>query len=218
MFKLRFDGFFKRLRLHHTSLSPVVQNVADQFRAIFAERNIEFIDIFFEPTLKLILVPNQLTGTLGGCAHESNTSPLDVFAVIHPIDIVERLAHGLHRYDLDRHLHDVGMTDIFNIKASKGTSFMTPGIQVPTLTIVDKTHGTDHTARLFTLVIGVVHDAYTLTVHKRLTEHFKANKNDHHSRRGLLKMVGRRRNMLNYLKKKDINRYRAVIEKLGLRK
>ena len=51
-----------------------------------------------------------------------------------------------------------------------------------------------------------------------LTDHFKANKNDHHSRRGLLKMVGRRRNMLNYLKKKDINRYRAVIEKLGLRK
>ena len=51
-----------------------------------------------------------------------------------------------------------------------------------------------------------------------LTEHFKANTNDHHSRRGLLKMVGRRRNMLNYLKKKDINRYRAIIEKLGLRK
>ena len=51
-----------------------------------------------------------------------------------------------------------------------------------------------------------------------LTEHFKANKNDHHSRRGLLKMVGRRRNMLNYLKKKDINRYRAIIEKLGQRK
>ena len=51
-----------------------------------------------------------------------------------------------------------------------------------------------------------------------LTEHFKANQNDHHSRRGLLKMVGRRRNMLNYLKKKDINRYRAIIEKLGLRK
>ena len=51
-----------------------------------------------------------------------------------------------------------------------------------------------------------------------LTAHLKSHKNDHHSRRGLLKMVGRRRNMLNYLKKKDINRYRAVIEKLGLRK
>lgn len=51
-----------------------------------------------------------------------------------------------------------------------------------------------------------------------LTEHFKANPKDHHSRRGLLKMVGHRRNLLGYLKKKDINRYRAVVEKLGLRK
>ena len=51
-----------------------------------------------------------------------------------------------------------------------------------------------------------------------LTEHLKVNKNDHHSRRGLLKMVGHRRNLLNYLTKKDINRYRAIIEKLGIRK
>ena len=51
-----------------------------------------------------------------------------------------------------------------------------------------------------------------------LTEHLKAHKNDHHSRRGLLKMVGRRRNLLNYLMKNDINRYRAIVEKLGLRK
>ena len=51
-----------------------------------------------------------------------------------------------------------------------------------------------------------------------LTEHFKANPHDLHSRRGLLKMVGQRRNLLAYLKKKDINRYRALIEKLGLRK
>lgn len=51
-----------------------------------------------------------------------------------------------------------------------------------------------------------------------LTEHLKVHKKDHHSRRGLLKMVGRRRNLLNYLMKKDINRYRAIIEKLGLRK
>ena len=51
-----------------------------------------------------------------------------------------------------------------------------------------------------------------------LQEHFKANPKDHHSRRGLLKMVGQRRNMLAYLKSKDINRYRALIEKLGLRK
>ena len=51
-----------------------------------------------------------------------------------------------------------------------------------------------------------------------LTEHLKTHKNDHHSRRGLLKMVGHRRNLLSYLKKKDINRYRAIVEKLGLRK
>ena len=51
-----------------------------------------------------------------------------------------------------------------------------------------------------------------------LNEHLKVHKKDHHSRRGLLKMVGHRRNLLNYLKKKDINRYRAVIEKLGIRK
>lgn len=51
-----------------------------------------------------------------------------------------------------------------------------------------------------------------------LTEHLKSHKNDHHSRRGLLKMVGRRRNLLNYLQKTDINRYRAIVENLGLRK
>ncbi len=51
-----------------------------------------------------------------------------------------------------------------------------------------------------------------------LTEHLKEHKNDHHSRRGLLKMVGRRRNLLAYLQKKDIERYRALIAKLGLRK
>ena len=51
-----------------------------------------------------------------------------------------------------------------------------------------------------------------------LTEHLKENKKDHHSRRGMLKMVGQRRGLLEYLKKKDIERYRALIEKLGLRK
>ena len=51
-----------------------------------------------------------------------------------------------------------------------------------------------------------------------LTEHLKVHKKDHHSRRGLLKMVGHRRNLLNYLMKKDIMRYRAIIEKLGIRK
>ncbi|AAM24610.1 MAG: 30S ribosomal protein S15 [Caldanaerobacter subterraneus] len=52
----------------------------------------------------------------------------------------------------------------------------------------------------------------------RLTEHLQVHKKDHHSRRGLLKMVGQRRALLNYLMKKDINRYRAIIEKLDLRK
>ncbi len=51
-----------------------------------------------------------------------------------------------------------------------------------------------------------------------LTEHLKANKNDHHSRRGLLKMVGQRRGLLAYLKNVDIERYRAIVEGLGLRK
>ena len=51
-----------------------------------------------------------------------------------------------------------------------------------------------------------------------LTEHLKVNKKDHHSRRGLLKMVGQRRNLLNYLMKVDIERYRSIVERLGLRK
>jgi len=51
-----------------------------------------------------------------------------------------------------------------------------------------------------------------------LTEHLKANKKDHHSRRGLNKMVGHRRNLLGYLQKNDIERYRAIVAKLGLRK
>ena len=51
-----------------------------------------------------------------------------------------------------------------------------------------------------------------------LTEHLKFHKKDHHSRRGRYKMIGRRRNMLNYLMKNDIERYRAIVAKLGLRK
>ena len=51
-----------------------------------------------------------------------------------------------------------------------------------------------------------------------LTEHLKVNQKDHHSRRGLLKMVGQRRGLLAYLKKKDIERYRKLIERLGIRK
>jgi small subunit ribosomal protein S15 len=51
-----------------------------------------------------------------------------------------------------------------------------------------------------------------------LTEHFKFHRKDHHSRRGLLKMVGKRRRLLDYLKRRDVNRYREIIEKLGIRK
>ncbi len=51
-----------------------------------------------------------------------------------------------------------------------------------------------------------------------LTDHLRTHKKDHHSRRGLLKMVGQRRNLLNYLMKVDIERYRAIIAKLGIRK
>jgi small subunit ribosomal protein S15 len=50
-----------------------------------------------------------------------------------------------------------------------------------------------------------------------LTEHFKIHKKDHHSRRGLLKLVGQRRGLLNYLKKSDFNRYRKIVNELGLR-
>ena len=53
---------------------------------------------------------------------------------------------------------------------------------------------------------------------QELTEHLKVNQKDHHSRRGLLKMVGQRRGLLAYLKKTDIERYRALIAKLGIRK
>ncbi|HCJ41934.1 30S ribosomal protein S15 [uncultured Ruminococcus sp.] len=51
-----------------------------------------------------------------------------------------------------------------------------------------------------------------------LTEHLKVHKKDNHSRRGMYKMIGKRRNLLNYLKKNDIERYRTVIDKLGIRK
>jgi small subunit ribosomal protein S15 len=51
-----------------------------------------------------------------------------------------------------------------------------------------------------------------------LTEHFKAHAKDHHSRRGLLKLVGRRRRLLDYLKQVDVERYRTIIDKLGIRK
>ena len=53
---------------------------------------------------------------------------------------------------------------------------------------------------------------------KELTEHLKEHKHDYHSRRGLLKKVGKRRSLLNYLMKKDVTRYREIVKKLGLRK
>ena len=53
---------------------------------------------------------------------------------------------------------------------------------------------------------------------KYLTEHFKVHKKDHHSRRGLLKLVSKRRRLLDYLKKNDVERYRTVIKRLGIRK
>lgn len=53
---------------------------------------------------------------------------------------------------------------------------------------------------------------------RELTEHLKVNKKDHHSRRGMLKMIGQRRNLLAYLQKKDLDAYRQLIEKLGLRR
>ncbi len=53
---------------------------------------------------------------------------------------------------------------------------------------------------------------------QELTEHLKTNPKDHHSRRGLFLMIGQRRSMLDYLMRKDINRYRALIERLGIRK
>ena len=51
-----------------------------------------------------------------------------------------------------------------------------------------------------------------------LTDHFRTHKKDHHSRRGLLKLVGQRRRLLNYLKRTDVNRYKQIIDELGLRK
>ena len=63
-----------------------------------------------------------------------------------------------------------------------------------------------------------VHISILTATIKELTEHLKVHKHDNHSRRGLLKMVGKRRKMLDYLMSKDIERYRAIIAKLGIRK
>jgi len=74
-----------------------------------------------------------------------------------------------------------------------------------------KTHSTDTGSS--EVQIALLSDRITY-----LTDHFKIHQKDHHSRRGLLKLVGQRRSLLNYLKSKDINRYRTVIKELGIRK
>lgn len=74
-----------------------------------------------------------------------------------------------------------------------------------------KTHPTDTGSS--EVQIALLSDRITY-----LTEHFKSHKKDHHSRRGLLKLVGQRRRLLNYLKNTNINRYRTLIQELGIRK
>lgn len=67
---------------------------------------------------------------------------------------------------------------------------------------------------------GSIEVQIAILTHKiaALTEHFKEHKHDHHSKRGMLKMIGKRRSLLNYLKKNDVTRYRNVVKALGLRK
>ena len=74
-----------------------------------------------------------------------------------------------------------------------------------------RTHGTDTGSPEVQIAILSTKISY-------LTEHFKIHAKDHHSRRGLLRMVGRRRRLLDYLKEKDIQRYRTIIASLGIRK
>lgn len=74
-----------------------------------------------------------------------------------------------------------------------------------------KTHDTDTGSS--EVQIALLSDRITY-----LTEHFKTHKKDHHSRRGLLKIVGQRRRLLKYLKQNDINKYRTLIQELGIRK
>lgn len=74
-----------------------------------------------------------------------------------------------------------------------------------------KTHDTDTGSSEVQIALLTDRIAY-------LTDHFQSHSKDHHSRRGLLKLVGQRRNLLNYLKTKDINKYRTLIKELGIRK
>ena len=75
----------------------------------------------------------------------------------------------------------------------------------------NRTHGSDTGSPEVQIAILSEKIAY-------LTNHFKTHAKDHHSRRGLLRMVGRRRRLLDYLKDKDVSRYRTIIERLGIRK
>jgi len=77
-----------------------------------------------------------------------------------------------------------------------------------------------HESRLHENDTGSPEVQVALLTHRitELTEHFKIHKKDHHSRRGLLKLVGQRRRLLDYLKKRDFLRYKEVIERLGIRK
>ena len=74
-----------------------------------------------------------------------------------------------------------------------------------------KTHGSDTGSSEVQIALLTERIGY-------LTEHFKVHQKDHHSRQGLLKLVGQRRSLLDYLKKKDIQKYRALIQELGIRK
>lgn len=79
--------------------------------------------------------------------------------------------------------------------------------------IIEKFHTHDSDTGSPEVQIGLLSGRITY-----LTEHFKVHKKDHHSRRGLLKLVGQRRRLLNYLKGKNIDRYRTIIQELGIRK
>jgi small subunit ribosomal protein S15 len=84
-------------------------------------------------------------------------------------------------------------------------------VQKTTIIQGNQTHGSDTGSP--EVQIAILSERITY-----LTEHFKAHAKDHHSRRGLLQMVGRRRRLLDYVKRRDTERYRALIERLGLRK
>ena len=118
-------------------------------------------------------MPNFLADQLGGNARKANACPFDLFAAIHTVKRIQFSTHLLHRNDLHSHVHDIGVTNIFDIEATQSTTFMAPCIQVPTTAIERQTHGAHDTTRFFTLVIREVHQANTLTTNKTLTDHVK---------------------------------------------